>query len=166
MHVETARIRFRKFTEHDFELLYLLDSNVEVMRFIRNGTPRTPQEVQEKLAEILAYYQKNEGLGVFAAFEKDSDQFMGWFCLKHLDKSKDIEIGYRILPQFWNKGFGSEGAKAMLDYGFEQGLQKICAVAHPENIASQAVMKRLGMEYIQNAVFYGAEVVYFATQKV
>jgi len=42
---------------------------------------------------------------------------------------------------------------------------KRCAVAHPENIASQAVMKRLGMEYIQNAVFYGAEVVYFATQK-
>ena len=46
---QTSRIRFRKFTENDFDLLYALDGNREVMRYIRNGEPRSPEEVQKKL---------------------------------------------------------------------------------------------------------------------
>ncbi len=57
-----------------------------------------------------------------------------------------VEIGWRLLPEHWGKGYATEAATALLRHGFtDLGLQKIVAFAVPANIASVNVMKRIGM---------------------
>jgi ribosomal-protein-alanine N-acetyltransferase len=62
---------------------------------------------------------------------------------------------------YWGKGLATEGSHTSLRYGFEiVKLERIVAIAKPENIASRRVMEKVGMKYEKNAHFYNTDVVY------
>jgi ribosomal-protein-alanine N-acetyltransferase len=72
---------------------------------------------------------------------------MGWFALKPLPKRGDIEVGYRLLPKFWGKGFATEGTRRLVKYGFADcELSRIVAITNPEHKASQAVLLKCGFK--------------------
>ncbi len=59
-----------------------------------------------------------------------------------------IEIGWRLAPAFWGRGYATEGARAALEFGFKQlGLSEIVAIAVPANTRSLRVMEKLGMSF-------------------
>ena len=62
-----------------------------------------------------------------------------------LPASGDTEIGWHLHPDAWGFGYAAEAARRVLDYGFAAGLPEVVAVTYPENIASQAVARRIGM---------------------
>jgi RimJ/RimL family protein N-acetyltransferase len=65
-----------------------------------------------------------------------------------------IEIGWRLAPEFWGKGYVTEAAEAWLAYGFETlGLDEIVSFAVANNRRSTAVMERLGMSADPSADF-------------
>ena len=78
--LETARLLLRRFTEDDVDNLAELDSDPDVMRFI-NGGRSTPREEIESdvLPGFLGYYERFSGYGFWAAVEKSSGRFVGWF---------------------------------------------------------------------------------------
>src|ERR687885_1926212 len=80
--LETDRLVLRRLTEADVDNLYDLDRDSAVMRFLNGGTP-TPRDViqREILPRYLRYYDHFEGYGVWAAIEKASGEFLGWFAL-------------------------------------------------------------------------------------
>jgi RimJ/RimL family protein N-acetyltransferase len=51
------------------------------------------------------YYREHPGLGVWPTILKEGTRFIGWTCLKHLDSTTEVEIGYRYLKEYWNRGF-------------------------------------------------------------
>jgi ribosomal-protein-alanine N-acetyltransferase len=68
-----------------------------------------------------------------------------------------------LLPYYWGMGLGTEAASAALKYGFEVAkLERVVAVAKPENIASRRVMEKVGMNYEKDAYFYNNNVVYYS----
>ncbi len=68
--------------------------------------------------------------------------------------------------QFWGQGYGSECAMAWLRFGFEKcGLERIVAVAHPENVGSWRIMEKCGMTYERNEIHYGTECVFYGVSK-
>jgi RimJ/RimL family protein N-acetyltransferase len=71
---------------------------------------------------------------------------------------------WALHPEAWGKGYATEMARAALDYGFgELGLKLIFAITKPENLASQAVMKRLGLVHTKNVIYRGLDTVWFET---
>lgn len=157
--LETERLRLRQLAEQDMEKFYELESDPEVMRYIRGGKPRSYEQVRQKLQDNIDYYQKYPLFGVWAVIIKESEDFAGWVCLKHLDQTPDLEVGYRLLQKFWRKGYASEATEAVIRYGFEIcHLEKIYAVAQPENIASTGVMHKIGMQALGKAFHYETEV--------
>jgi RimJ/RimL family protein N-acetyltransferase len=67
-------------------------------------------------------------------------------CLK-TSKLGNIEVGYRLLPEYWGKGLATEGTKALIDYGFKDcKLEKVVAITHPQNKASQKVLLKCGLK--------------------
>lgn len=59
-----------------------------------------------------------------------------------------VEIGYRLMPRWWNQGFATEAGQAALCYVFERvGLEEIVAYTTPTNVRSRRVMEKLGMQY-------------------
>ncbi len=97
---------------------------------------------------------------------KKSDETIGWSGLQPLEDTGDIEVGYGMIKEFWGKGIGFECASAWLKYGFETAdLERIVAVASPENTASWRIMEKCGMKYQKTETHYGLECVFYAISK-
>lgn len=151
MYLETKRLVLRKFEEADYERLFLLDSNSEVMKYIGMPTLSKVEESKEVVKMIMQQYEDN-GVGRLAVIEKESELLIGWSGLK-LNTSEVngyqnfYELGYRFLPETWGKGYATESGKASLEYGFNDlKAEVIYAYAHCENLASNHILTKLGFE--------------------
>lgn len=93
---------------------------------------------------------------------KEDPRIVGWCGLDFLDQTTEIEVGYGFAKECWGFGYATESAAASLLFGFSQlGLDRIVAVAYPENVASWRVMEKVGMKYVRTGFYYGANMVYY-----
>lgn len=145
--LETLRIALREFDPSDAEDLYQLDRDPRVVRYVSAGRPATRAETQATMRRILRYYRLYPDLGAWFATRRDTGAFIGWFCLKYAGRSPDIEIGYRLVPAAWGRGLATEGASALVNFGFDElGLHRIIGVTHRDNHASQRVLMKAGLD--------------------
>lgn len=89
---------------------------------------------------------------------KQAHQLIGYcgLAIESIDHKSETELGHRFSQSFLGKGLATEAAKATLSYGFyELKLPRIVAIVEPENIASVRVIKKLGMHYEKQTLFYG-----------
>lgn len=90
------------------------------------------------------------------------ERLIGHGGLNFVPEFGETEVLWALHPDEWGKGFATEMARAALDFGFgEIGLELIFAITKPDNFASQAVMKRLGMIYRKGVRYRGMEAVWF-----
>lgn len=149
----TERLILRQFTNDDADLLVELDSDPEVVHFITGGrvTPRS-EIVDEVLPNWLAYYRRSEHLGFWAAEERSTGDFLGWFHLRPGAGQPDSEpeLGYRLRRSAWGKGYATEGSQGLIDKGFgEDGLERVVAETMVAHAASRRVMERCGMRAVR-----------------
>lgn len=159
--LETERLRLRRFVPDDLERLVELDSDPDVMRYISYGAP-TPREryAQEILPRWFALYAETPLLGYWAAETRVDGAFVGWFHLRpdRIDTGEQ-ELGYRLRRAAWGQGFGTEGSRAVLGYGFERvGVETISARTLVGNLASRRVMQKCGLQFERDFV-YAADVI-------
>lgn len=151
MHVflETDRLLLRRFTDDDVDNLYNLDSDTEVMRYITGGTTMPREEIEcDYLPAFLSYYTRFEGYGFWTVVDKATGRFLGWFHLRPRTGQliNEPELGYRLRREAWGMGYGTEGARALLDKGFSDlGPQRVLAPAFQANLASRRIMEKSGM---------------------
>jgi RimJ/RimL family protein N-acetyltransferase len=144
--LETLRLEMRAFVEDDLDEIYRLDSDPRVMKYIADGKPSTRDAVAQRLKRFIRYPMLYPDLGAWRASRRDNGAFIGWFALNYAGKSPHVEVGYRLLPAAWGRGFATEGAKAIVDYGFDDlGLNRIIGVTHSGNKASQRVLQKAGL---------------------
>ena len=137
----------------DADLLVSLDADPDVMRFVTGGIPTAREEIEKEiLPAFLGYYQAYEGYGFWAAIEKQTGEFVGWFHFRpRPDGSPDEpELGYRLRKSAWGKGFATEGSRALIRKGFtEFGVQRVFAEAMAVNVASRRVMEKAGLTLVR-----------------
>ena len=154
VYLETERLVLRRFTEGDAGLLVELDGDPEVMRYLSGGSA-TPREVIERevLPRFLASYGRAVGFGTWAAVEKGSGEFVGWFGFNLHEEvgPGEVSLGYRLRRAVWGKGYATEGARALLDKGFAVlGARRVYAETYEFNRASRRVMEKLGMRHVRS----------------
>lgn len=161
---ETERLFLRPLTKNDVEAVFKMRSDKNVMRFIR--PLQTECKEAENWINLVSSLWKSDKIGFCAVIEKQTQKFIGWCGLWRLKESGEIEVGYALSPEFQQKGYATEAAKAFLDYGFDElNLEKIVAVARPENDRSRRVMERLGMKYDGIGKFYGLDLAHYSITK-
>ena len=164
--LETMRLDFREFVPADFDDLYRLGSDPKVMRYIGNGKPLSREGAVRVLGRILGYSALYPDLGYWYASRRDTGAFIGWFSLKYAGRSPDIEVGYWLLQSAWGQGFATEGAQAMVDYGFDDlGLHRIIGVTHRDNKASQHVLMKSGLEDVGWGNYYDQRLRLFVAER-
>jgi RimJ/RimL family protein N-acetyltransferase len=160
--METARLQLRQFTLDDFDDLFRLYSDAEVMKYL---SLRTREQTQASLHKHIQHWQQHN-FGMWAVIHKDSSKLIGRCGLGFLENTPEVELGYVFDKSYWNMGLGTEASQATLQYGFrELKLERIVAIAKPENIASVRVIQKVGMKYQKNAHYYGHDVVYYAISR-
>jgi [ribosomal protein S5]-alanine N-acetyltransferase len=146
--LQTPRLYLRQFEISDAQLLIDLNTNPNVIRYTGDQTVVTIQEAQRILLEIILPQYKNK-MGRWAVHLKSNNEFIGWCGLKYIAQEDEIDLGYRYFENYWNKGYATEAAQAVMDYGKNiLHLQRIVARAAVENKASISVIKKMGMRYI------------------
>ncbi len=139
---------FRELRESDFDLLYGMFSNDDVMRYTVFETCQTESEFQAVLDELLGHNQTGlQESHVYAVFEHH--RFVGLGILEVSCKNACGgcgEIGYLLMPEYWGKGYATRIAQRLLAVGFEDiGLHRIYALCNQMNTASEKVMQKIGM---------------------
>ena len=150
--LETKRLILRRFTDADLDNLFELDNDPEVMRFINGGTP-TPRDIIEKdiLPGFINHDERCPEFGFWAAEEKGSACFQGWFSIRPTNDAVDeVALGYRLRRAAWGQGYATEGVQALIHKAFtDLGVGRIVATTYEINLASRRVMEKAGMTLVR-----------------
>ena len=160
--LQTARMYFRQFKDTDAPLLFELDSDPEVMRFISKGQPTPLSRIQnEIIPKFLNYYRQSPPQGFWAAHLHDTGEFIGWFHLRPSTlPAAEMELGYRLKRNVWGRGLATEGSRALLDKAFnEWSHEKVCAHTMADNLASRRVMEKAGLTF-ESEFYYAADMLH------
>jgi RimJ/RimL family protein N-acetyltransferase len=152
--LKTQRLLLRRFTHSDVANLQDLDGDPEVMRFVNGGRAVSRDVIRdETMPRFLRAYERFEGFGVFAAIERSTGEFVGWFefyPLKEETGPEEVELGYRLRRSAWGKGYATEGSRALIRKGFtELGVRRVVAETLAVHAASRRVMEKAGLMYVR-----------------
>ncbi|MEO1526667.1 MAG: GNAT family N-acetyltransferase [Planctomycetota bacterium] len=155
---DSERLRYAMMGESDVDLLFELDQDPEVMRFLTDGRPTPREEILSKaIPRMKSYTEPEKGWGVWKVLLKEhDDEFIGWVLIRPMDFFNDrrddtnLEIGWRFMRRFWGNGYATEAAKSISDSILATGnYDRLSAIAHEANAGSINVMKRLGMSFVK-----------------
>ncbi len=143
--------------------MFLLDSDPAVMRYITGGKPTPRATLKEKIEKTIESYKKENGLGLWLTVLKENDELIGWHFIKPFIEAPHIELGYRLYQKAWGKGYATEMANGLANYGFQElNLPKLVAITDKENIGSQNVLSKVGFQLLsKQAAYHGFDDLYY-----
>ncbi len=144
----------------DAELMFQLDQDIEVMRYINGGKMTTRKEINEVyIPRMESYTNSQKGWGLWKVMLQESDIFIGSILVRPMgffNESPDyqnLEIGWRFSRNSWGYGYATEAATQVVRALIEQGgINKLTALAFEENTASINIMLKLGMQYLKKDI--------------
>ena len=149
MRLETERLIIRPWQESDRQVFHRLNREDEIMEFFPfRRTPEQADVVMDKLNSMIAEH----GFGFTALERKKEGDCIGFCGLSRTDLEPffpdgSVEIGWRLLPETWGKGYVTESARRLLAFAFEElKLAEVVSFAVHNNHRSLAVMQRIGMQ--------------------
>src|ERR1044071_3612502 len=166
MMLETPRLVLRPFTAADLDRLAELMANAEFMRFSLG--PLTREQTQERFLDKVTRWDRDGLPSQFAMIIRSSGALVGYCGFFHheVDGKMEIEIGYRLDSNFWNRGLTTEAARAVRDYGFSDlKLDYVISLIHPENNPSRRVAEKNGMTLERETIFRGFPVFVFSMNR-
>jgi RimJ/RimL family protein N-acetyltransferase len=168
--VETSRLTLRPFVAADFDAIYAMRSDAEVVRYLY-GETLSPDETRDLLTTKMAgaaWAREGDWLTA-AVVERTSAATVGDISMRWVsERDRTGEIGFILVPEHQGKGFATEAAGALLDWAFTSaGLHRVIGRAEARNTASVRVLEKLGMRleasFVENEWVKGewqSEVVY------
>jgi [ribosomal protein S5]-alanine N-acetyltransferase len=172
MHIflETDRLILRRFTDTDEDgaLLFEVDSDPEVMRYIGPFTLGGIEAYRERIRTYwLPYYAAYPDRGLWAVIEKSTNHFIGWIFLRPSTDSRfagevgwtrstDIEIGYRLRRAAWGRGLATEAAAVLVRLSLDDPTVT-CVVSYAliPNRGSTRVMEKAGLSRVREFTLSG-----------
>ena len=159
--IRTDRLLLRPLDSTDAEDYAAMRYHPEVAKWLR---PAELDPVAAAAANIARFEQswRDRNYAPWGIFL--GERLIGQGGLNFVPEFGETEVLWALHPDAWGRGYATEMARAALDYGFRTiGLGLIFAITKPDNMASQAVMTRLGLRYTRNVVYRGIESVWFET---
>ena len=163
--LRTRRLVLREFTPDDVDDLWRSDGDARVMRYLADGlAPRARDEVAASIGRLMKLYREKPGY--FSLHASDAGRFVGACGLFDIPEGDGIEIAYRLPFDCWGRGYATEMAAAVLAHGFDTlGLDRIVGLTWPENVPSQRVLQKIGMQRCGVEQHYGREMNVFDVRR-
>ncbi len=175
--LRTDRLLLRKPVVEDLTPFTAMFSDPEVVRYIGDGTPRSPERVERGFRNGLLCWDRL-GFGPFTVLHNDlviGDCLLYPIARSGTDptdfaaRGPEIELAYRLAREAWGQGFATEAARAALDWAMSDtgpALSRLIAVTHPDNTASQRVLEKLGMRSLGDTnAYYDTPTTLFETTR-
>ena len=160
MHIvfETPRLMLRQITIEDAPLIYKLNSDPEIVKYVHEHILKNEEEAKEIINNFIIPQYKNQ-LGRWAVHTKTDYEFIGWCGLKYIPEEDITDLGYRFLKSAWGKGYATEAAQYTLIYGLKNlKIKTITGRSHIDNVASIKVLEKTGMKFSKNEIVDGCPI--------
>lgn len=147
--LETERLVLRELDAvADAPFLLGLLNEPAFLRYVGDRGVRSVDDASEYIrSRILPSYGTN-GFGFYVVQLKANGEPVGICGLARRDGMKDVDVGFSTAAPHWQRGYGFEAASALMAHGRAvHGLERIVAVADPENAASVALLQKLGLRF-------------------
>ena len=154
----TPRLILRAMVPNDAPCFFALNSDPAVMRFTGEPPIGSIDEARRAIEQYPDFDPARGGVGFgrWACVLRESGAFIGFCGLKSLDDLGVVDVGFRLLPQFWGRGLATEACAASLAYGFKTlGLTRIVALVLPNNAASIRVLEKCSMRHNGTIAYEG-----------
>jgi RimJ/RimL family protein N-acetyltransferase len=163
--LETDRLALRELSLADLDFVAEMLADPEVMRFYpkRYSREESAGWIERQLERYL-----RDGHGLWLVVERETDEPVGQVGLtvQQVDGVAEPEVGYLVHRPFWRRGFAAEAAAATRDHAFrELDLPRVISLIRPENLPSQGVARRIGMQPVGRAMHAGIEHLVFARSR-
>jgi ribosomal-protein-alanine N-acetyltransferase len=155
--IKTLRLVLRPFTMKDVDPLHQILQEKDILRYFPNPDPPSRERVEQLISNQLKHWEEHK-LGWWAVEPLFRKRLIGWCGLQFLPETEETEVGFLVSRAFSGQGLTTEAARTSLLYGFEKlGLRCLVGIAHPENIASQRVLEKLGMSLTAKTRYFGMD---------
>ena len=146
--LDTERLLLRPITVDDAEFILALLNEPSFLRYIGDKQVRNVEDARQYILNgPIASYERH-GLGLLLVELRDSHTRIGMCGLLKRDELPEPDIGFALIPDFWNKGFAFEAAAAVLQDARDRlKLQRILAITSLDNDASIKLLERLGFKF-------------------
>lgn len=151
----TQRLQLRQFTLADVPALHLILNEPGIMDYFPPTTPPDEARVTRLIQNQIKHWEQHH-YGWWAVVSKETNHLLGWAGLQYLPESDETEVGYLLSHSAWGQGFATEAAIASVEAGFtHMPLTQIIGLTHPDNIASQRVLQKTGLQYVGEFEYFG-----------
>lgn len=164
---ETARLRFRRVDRSDFDSWLSFFEDPESFRYW-NAKLESPEVECQKWYDKQCWRYEHDKGGMNALIEKATGRLVGHcgLLVQNVDNENELEIGYSLLPAFWNKGYASEAAVKCKDVAFEHDYSpSLISIISLANAPSIRVALKNGMTVDKQTVYYDNDVNIFRIRK-
>ena len=146
--LETERLSLRRLTVDDAEFILALLNEPSFLRYIGDKKVRNLDDARQYILNGPVASHERHGFGLNCVELRESRTPIGMCGLLKRDELPDPDIGFALLPDFWNKGFAFEAAEAVLKDAQERlQIQRILAITSLDNDASINLLQRLGFRF-------------------
>jgi RimJ/RimL family protein N-acetyltransferase len=160
----TERLVLRLLRDSDLDALAAIYADPRTMRFL--GGPRTRDDTRMRLGWMIAAHRE-QGFGLWATTLRVDGALIGrcGILVQDVEGAVEHEIAYLLGSQWWGRGYATEAAAAIRDHAHGRlGFDRLMSLIDPENTPSQAVARRIGMQYERDLVFEGRPTSLYAWQ--
>lgn len=148
MITETPRLKIRELTVDDAEFILALVNEPSFLTHIGDKGVRTLDDARRFILDGPWKRDQKPGYGQFAVELKSDGSPIGVCGLLYRMALDLTDIGFALFPTYWKQGLAYEAATAVMDYGRSTlGVEKIVALTSKENLASIALLEKLGMSF-------------------
>ncbi|MEW6995049.1 GNAT family N-acetyltransferase [Colwelliaceae bacterium MEBiC 14330] len=157
MHIQNSeRLSFRLMDSQDGQALWQIDQDPSVMKHLNGGIPTSMEQINTTfIPRMQKYRDETKGWGIWQVSNNKTDEYLGWILIRPMHfftdspNFSDLELGWRFFQKSWGKGYATEAAMAISNaVTANTEVTHVSALAVADNLASIAVMKKLGMKFV------------------
>ncbi len=146
--LESVHLELRELCLEDAEFILGLLNEPSFLRYVGDKGVRTVDDARAYLEEGPLDSYRRHGFGLYLVTEKHSGEPAGICGLIRRDTLEDVDVGFALRPRFWRRGYASEAAAAVMEYGRTRlGLRRIVAVTQADNLGSIKTLEKLGLRF-------------------
>lgn len=148
--IETERLTLRLTNIEDAEFIYNLLNSPKWIQYIGDRNVHSVQEAESYIKERMLPQVERLGYGNYTVIRKLDNAKMGCCGLYDREGLDGVDIGFSFLPEYEGFGYASEASFALKEKAFtEFGVTKILAITTKENVSSQKLIEKLGLEFVK-----------------